>query len=194
MKILLFCCKGFEMMEFSPFVDVMGWARTDYNLDVEVVTGGYTETVNSAFNVPIKVDVVLDSINVDDYDALSIPGGFEEYGFYEEASEGLKNTAYLCCIREKGKPIALGRAIADHGYVVFIADIIVRPEYQGQGLGRKVVENLLARIKATLKPGYKIMINLLAAKGKEEFYKKFDFIDRPNDAFGCGMHQWIEGE
>ena len=26
MKILLFCCKGFEMMEFSPFVDVMGWA------------------------------------------------------------------------------------------------------------------------------------------------------------------------
>ena len=40
MKILLFCCKGFEMMEFSPFVDVMGWARTDYNLDVDVVTGG----------------------------------------------------------------------------------------------------------------------------------------------------------
>ena len=29
---------------------------------------------------------------------------------------------------------------------------------------------------------------------QEEFYKKFDFIDRPNDAFGCGMHQWIEGE
>ncbi len=28
-KILLFCCKGFEMMEFAPFVDVMGWARTD---------------------------------------------------------------------------------------------------------------------------------------------------------------------
>ena len=117
-------------------------------------------------------------------------GGF----LLEEAAEGLRNTAYLCCIREKGKPIALGRAIADHGYVVFIADIIVRPEYQGQGLGRKVVENLLARIKETLKPGYKIMISLLAAKGKEEFYKKFDFIDRPNDAFGCGMHQWIEGE
>lgn len=28
---------------------------------------------------------MLDSINVDDYDALAIPGGFEEYGFYEEA-------------------------------------------------------------------------------------------------------------
>ena len=85
MRILLFCCRGFEMMEFAPFVDVMGWAKTDYNLDVEVVTGGFTEIVNSAFNVPIKVDVGLDDIEVDDYDALAIPGGFEEYGFYEEA-------------------------------------------------------------------------------------------------------------
>ena len=105
MKILLFCCKGFEMMEFSPFVDFMGWARTDYNLDVEVDTGGYTETVNSAFNVPIKVDVVLDSINVDDYDALAIPGGFEEYGFYEEAYD----ERFLEMIREfniRGKYIA----------------------------------------------------------------------------------------
>lgn len=105
MKILLFCCKGFEMMEFAPFVDVMGWARTDYNLDVEVVTSGFTEIVNSAFNVPINVDVVLDNINVDDYDALAIPGGFEEYGFYEEAYD----ERFLELIREfnrRGKYIA----------------------------------------------------------------------------------------
>ena len=136
---------------------------------------------------------ITESITPEEYMDMRLCVGWAEFPL-EEAAEGLRNTAYLCCIREKGKPIALGRAIADHGYVVFIADIIVRPDYQGQGLGRKVVENLLARIKATLKPGYKIMINLLAAKGKEEFYKKFDFIDRPNDAFGCGMHQWIEGE
>ncbi len=52
----------------------------------------------------------------------------------------------------------------------------------------------MSKIRGSLKPGYKIMISLLAAKGKEEFYKKFNFIDRPNDAFGCGMHQWIEGK
>lgn len=93
------------MMEFAPFVDVMGWAKTDYNIDVEVVTGGFTEIVNSAFNVPIKVDVVLDDIEVDDYDALAIPGGFEEYGFYEEAYD----ERFLELIREfnkRGKYIA----------------------------------------------------------------------------------------
>ena len=38
MKILLFLAKGFETMEFSVFVDVMGWARNDYQYDVPVVT------------------------------------------------------------------------------------------------------------------------------------------------------------
>lgn len=27
MKILLLCAKGFETMEFSPFIDVTGWAE-----------------------------------------------------------------------------------------------------------------------------------------------------------------------
>lgn len=31
------------------------------------------------------MDKLIDEINVDEYDALAIPGGFEEFGFYEEA-------------------------------------------------------------------------------------------------------------
>ena len=45
-----------------------------------------------------------------------------------------------------------------------------------------------------MKSGYRIMVSLKAAKGKESFYKKFGFIERPNEDFGPGMHQWIEGE
>lgn len=85
MKILLFLAKGFETMEASVFIDVMGWARNDYHYDVDVVTCGFQKTVTSAFNVPITVDVLLKDISVEEYDALAIPGGFEEFGFYEEA-------------------------------------------------------------------------------------------------------------
>ena len=35
--------------------------------------------------IPVTVDVLLDEVNVSDFEALAIPGGFEEYGFYEEA-------------------------------------------------------------------------------------------------------------
>jgi protein deglycase len=96
MKILLFLAKGFETMEFSVFVDVMGWARNDYNCDVQVVTCGFHKQVISTFNIPVIVDKTIDEINVDDYDALAIPGGFEEFGFYEEAYD----ERFLNLIRE----------------------------------------------------------------------------------------------
>ena len=85
MKILCLLAKGFETMEFSVFVDVIGWARNDFGEDIQVVTCGYNREVVSTFNVPIIVDCLIDEINVSDYEALAIPGGFEEYGFYEEA-------------------------------------------------------------------------------------------------------------
>lgn len=85
MKVLLFCAKGFETMEFSAFIDVFGWARNDYGFNVQVETCGLKKKVISTFNVPIIVDKILDEINVEEYAALAIPGGFEEYGFYEEA-------------------------------------------------------------------------------------------------------------
>ena len=85
MKVLLFLAKGFETMEAGPFIDVMGWARNDHHCDIETVTCGTQKTVTSAFGVPVVVDVLLEDICPDEYDALAIPGGFEEYGFFEEA-------------------------------------------------------------------------------------------------------------
>lgn len=104
MKILLFLAKGFETMEFSPFVDVMGWAR-DFGMDVSVVTCGFQRQVVSTFHIPVLVDKTIEEISADDYDALAIPGGFEEFGFYEEAYD----ERFLDLIREfdrQGKPIA----------------------------------------------------------------------------------------
>ena len=71
MKLLVFLAKGFETIEFSGFIDVMGWAKTDFGCDVEVVTGGFNEKVISSFNIPVLVDKTIDEI----------------FGFYEEAYE-----------------------------------------------------------------------------------------------------------
>lgn len=85
MKVLVFCAKGFEMMEFSVFIDVLGWARNDFGHDIKVDTCGFSKQITSTFNVPIIADKIIDEIDVSEYDALAIPGGFEEFGFYEEA-------------------------------------------------------------------------------------------------------------
>lgn len=105
MKILLFLCKGFEHMETAPFIDIFGWARSYCNSDVDVVTCGFTNVVDSTFHVSINVDVTIDEIDTSDYDALAIPGGFGEYDFYDEAY----SEKFLELIREfdtKNKPIA----------------------------------------------------------------------------------------
>lgn len=105
MKTLLFLAKGFETMEFSVFVDIMGWARNDYGYDVPVVTCAFQKEVISTFNIPVIVDKTIEEIKVEEYDALAIPGGFEEFGFYEEAYD----ERFLALIREfnrQGKIIA----------------------------------------------------------------------------------------
>lgn len=37
MRLLVFLAKGFETIEFSAFIDVMGWAKTDFDCDIETV-------------------------------------------------------------------------------------------------------------------------------------------------------------
>ncbi len=104
-KVLVLLAKGFETMEFSPFIDIFGWARNDFGCDIITETCGYTKEVISTFGIPVRIDKLLSEVNVDDYEALAIPGGFEEFGFYEEAYD----EGFLDLIRsfdDKGKLIA----------------------------------------------------------------------------------------
>jgi 4-methyl-5(b-hydroxyethyl)-thiazole monophosphate biosynthesis len=105
MKVLILLARGFETMEFSVFVDVLGWARNDFGCDITVETCGFHKEIISTFHIPVIVDKTLDQINATNYDALAIPGGFEEFGFYEDAYD----ERFLNIIRDfdqQGKIIA----------------------------------------------------------------------------------------
>ena len=139
--------------------------------------------------------IITDSIAPEEYMKLREAVGWGLFPL-EEAETGLSNS-YIWCLRDNeasGRPIGIGRVIWDHGYVMYIADIIVIPEYQGYGLGRVIMEQVMDFIHEQLKPGYKFMVSLCSAKGKDEFYKKFGFVSRPNDDVGPGMHQWFVNE
>ena len=85
MKVLILLASGFEMMEFASFVDIMGWARNDYGHDIQVVTCGLQKQVISTFNIVVTIDKLVNEVVVADFDALIIPGGFEEFDFYKQA-------------------------------------------------------------------------------------------------------------
>ena len=78
MNVLLFLANGFETMEASVIVDIMGWAG------IKVTTCAMRKNITSTFGVSVNADILISDVCIDDYDALAIPGGFEEYGFYED--------------------------------------------------------------------------------------------------------------
>ena len=105
MKILLFLTKGVELIEMSAFVDVFGWNRSFNHSDTQIVTCGFREEIVTTFDVKLKVDLLIDDVVLEEYDALAIPGGFGNYGFYEDAY----NEKFLDLIRafnDAGKYIA----------------------------------------------------------------------------------------
>ena len=111
-----------------------------------------------------------------------------------QAERGLKHTTFLVVAREEGKAVAMGRVLFDFGYTAYIGDVIVRPEYQGQGIGKHIVELLMQQVMAVAEPEDRIMFILGAAKGKEGFYEKLGFRKRPDDFSGHGMTRWRKKE
>jgi protein deglycase len=104
-KVLLFLAQGFEAYEASAFTDVFGWSRESGLESVDMITTALRPTIKCYWNLIVQPEMSFDQVNVDDFDALAIPGGAGEAGFYEDAYD----ERFLDLIREfdkKGKHIA----------------------------------------------------------------------------------------
>jgi 4-methyl-5(b-hydroxyethyl)-thiazole monophosphate biosynthesis len=104
-KVLLLLADGFETFEASVFIDVIGWNFVEGDCSTELFTCGLKKEIKSSFNQRFIVDYLVDNIDVDSFDALAIPGGFEEYGFYNDAYDD-KFLDLIRCFRAKNKIIA----------------------------------------------------------------------------------------
>ena len=84
-KVLLLLADGFETFEASVFIDVMGWNLVEGDFSTQLFTCGLKKEIKSSFNQRFIVDFIVDDIDITLFDALAIPGGFEVYGFYDDA-------------------------------------------------------------------------------------------------------------
>jgi len=84
-KVLLLLANGFETFEASVFIDVIGWNLVEGDNSTKLFTCGLKKEIKSSFNQRFIVDYLIDEIDINSFDALAIPGGFEIYGFYNDA-------------------------------------------------------------------------------------------------------------
>lgn len=108
-----------------------------------------------------------------------------------QAEKALSASLFTVCAYEDGKPIGMGRVVGDGVIIDYIQDLVVSPDFQLGGVGGRILESLITFVKDSKMEGTEMMLCLMCAKGREEFYKKFDFIPRPTDALGPGMIQYL---
>jgi 4-methyl-5(b-hydroxyethyl)-thiazole monophosphate biosynthesis len=84
-RVLLLVLKGAEMYEMAALYDVLGWASAEGAEPIEVTTVGLQPEVRCTFGLRVRVDQTIIDVDPDRFDALALPGGFEEHGYYEEA-------------------------------------------------------------------------------------------------------------
>ena len=84
-KVLLLLADGFEILEASAFIDVIGWNLVDGDGSTQLFSCGLRREIKSSFNQRVVVDYLVDEIDTTEFDALAIPGGFQEFDYYKDA-------------------------------------------------------------------------------------------------------------
>ena len=84
-KVLMLLANGVEPLEMAAFTDVLGWASLVGDEKIELLDVALHEEIKTTFGLTLKPTRLLNTIDLDDFDALVIPGGFEPSGFYDDA-------------------------------------------------------------------------------------------------------------
>ena len=93
----------------------------------------------------------------------------------EQTELAMKHTLFRISVWDGDKIVAMARMNGDHGLDYYIKDVAVRPEYQGKGIGRMMINELLKFINDNGVKGTDIFVELCAVPDKIPFYEKFGF-------------------
>ena len=92
-------------------------------------------------------------------------------------ARGLASALYTVCVVHDGRVVGCGRVVGDGGLYFYLQDVIVLPAFQGQGLGRRIMQPILAYLDQHARAG--AFVGLMAAQGVSDFYAQFGFAVRP---------------
>jgi len=113
---------------------------------------------------------------VEEYQALRRAVGWAEVDA-QAVARGLTSSLFSVCVMHEGNVIGCGRVVGDGGIYFYVQDVMILPAYQRQGLGRRIMDAIMAYIAAHA--GSNSFIGLMAANGVAPFYYRYGFSERP---------------
>ena len=136
--------------------------------------------------VPVQFELVDNALTAEDFIRLKMATGFIDRPL-QQVDRALKNGLFNVSAVCDGRVVGMGRLVGDGAMYWYLQEIVVLPEYQGKGIGKAIVNRLLAHIKASALPGTQAHVGLIAVQGKEAFYEQFGFT-----SISTGMRQWMD--
>ena len=133
--------------------------------------------------------VYTKTLSVKDYNMLREAVGWGSYN-PDKVRMALDRSDFVIAAQINEKTIGMARVIQD-GLQALIMDVIVLPEYQGQGIGKTMMERVMEYLN-DISHGGGIFVNLMSAIDRDGFYGQFGFERRPNEKRGPGMTLWLE--
>jgi len=127
-----------------------------------------------------------DEISIEDYRMLRASVGWYALST-AQAEAAIHNSAFLVAAKDGQRIVGMTRLMSDGGYFAVVLDVVVLPEYQGQGIGREMMSRAVAHIRDGLRPGEHSYTILTSAPAKEGFYEKMGFHQVPNEGEGAGL-------
>jgi len=109
----------------------------------------------------------------------------------EQWEKSLSKTLFSVTAMVGDEMVGMGRLIGDATIYWYIQDIFILTEYQGMGIGTEIVKRLIQHVKENSISNTSVSVFLMSAKGKEGFYERLGFLQRPSDRDGAGMEMEI---
>ena len=83
--------------------------------------------------------------------------------------QALNKSDFIISATINGVKVGMARLITDWTQAL-IMDVIVHPDYQGNGIGKTMMHKAMEYIADHLLNGQRVLVNLNATKGRESFY------------------------
>ena len=121
-----------------------------------------------------KYNVKYNTLSAEDFIFLW-ESVWDEAPSIDQVKLAMENTLFRVSVFDNEKLIAMARVIGDKGLDYYIKDVVVIPEYQGKGVGRILIDELIKYINDNGIKGTEIFVELCAMPDVIPFYEKFGF-------------------
>jgi GNAT superfamily N-acetyltransferase len=118
---------------------------------------------------------------VEEHRALFESVGWAPYA-PEAAEIALRHSLYGLVALHEGQAVGIVRIVGDGGKFYYIQDFAVRPEHQGKGLGTRMLEHLLAWIRAHAP--HDPFVGLFATSVAIPLYQEYGFSEHRDELSG----------